>query len=414
MKRVVITGMGTINPLAANLPDFEKAIRQGMSGAGPITRFDASPFKTHFACEVKNYDPLNYFERQEVRKMDLYTQFALIAADEAIQHAALPLDQLNKDRVGVIWASGDGGVGTFEEAHAEYLQAPENPRFNPFFVPKRIINMASGMISIKYGFHGVNFTTVTACAASNTALIEAFNYIKWGKADVVIAGGSEASVVPTSVGGFNASKAMSTRNEDPESASRPFDTDRDGFVLGEGGSALVLESLDHALARGASIIAEIGGGGLAADAYHMTGTHPEGYGAALGMRLAMEEAEITPTEVDYINAHATSTGIGDISELKAIESVFGARANLAISATKSQTGHLLGGAGALEGIITALAVQHNFIPPTINTQNIEPEFDRKWNIVLNRAQEKEVNYALSNTFGFGGHIAVSLFKKYRP
>lgn len=412
MNRVVVTGLGAVTPLGNNVPDFWQALLAGQSGAAPISKFDASKFKTQFACEVKNFDPLPVIEKAELRKYDLFSQYALVVVHEAVQQAKIDFEALNRNRIGVIWGSGDGGVSTFEEQFGEYKLGDGTPRFNPFFIPKRIVNIASGLISIKYGLRGVNFTTVAACAASNTSIIEAFNYIRWGKADMIITGGSEASITASSIGGFNASRAMSTRNDDPQAASRPFDVGRDGFVLGEGAGAIILESYEHAVQRGATILAEVVGGGLAADAYHLTGTHPEGAGAALGMQLALEEAGIEAHDIDYINAHATSTPTGDNSELKAIETIFGARPKANISATKSMTGHLLGGAGAIEAIACIKAVHEDWIPPTINSQEIEPEFADKFDFTPGKAQQKVVEYALSNTFGFGGHIACSIFKKF--
>jgi len=351
-------------------------------------------------------------EKSELRKYDLYTQFALVSAAEAINEAKVDFQKLNRDKIGVIWSSGDGGVSTFEEQFGEFITGEGTPRFNPYFVPKRIINIASGAISIKYGLRGVNFTTASACSASNTAIIEAFNYVKWGKADMIICGGSEATITQSSIGGFNALKALSTHNENPQTASRPFDISRGGFVLGEGAGAIVLESYEHAIRRNAPIIAEIVGGGLAADAFHLTGTHPEGEGAALGMRMALEDAGISPADIDYINAHATSTPMGDTSELKAIQKVFGANATVSISATKSMTGHLLGGAGAIEAVATIKAVQEDLVPPTINTTDIEPDFKDKFDIVLSKPKSRKIKYGMSNTFGFGGHIASSIFKKF--
>ncbi|WP_421799886.1 beta-ketoacyl-ACP synthase II [Haliscomenobacter sp.] len=412
MNRVVITGLGAVTPLGNNLETFWQALLAGKSGAAPISRFDPGKFKTKFACEVKNFDPSAIIEKGELRKYDLFTQYALVAVHEAVEQAQIDFEQLNKNRIGVIWGSGDGGVSTFEEQFGEFVLGDGTPRFNPFFIPKRIVNIASGIISIKYGLRGVNFTTVAACAASNTSIIDAFNYIRWGKADMIITGGSEASISASSIGGFNASRAMSTHNEDPQSASRPFDTARDGFVLGEGAGALILENYEHAMKRNAPILAEIVGGGLAADAYHLTGTHPEGAGATLGMQLALEEAGIEAHEIDYINAHATSTPTGDLSELKAIETVFGASPQASISATKSMTGHLLGAAGAIEAIACIKAIQEDVIPPTINSKDIEPEFAGKFDFTLGVAKAKRVKYALSNTFGFGGHIACSIFKKF--
>ncbi|MBO9586275.1 MAG: beta-ketoacyl-ACP synthase II [Flavobacterium sp.] len=412
MKRVVITGLGAVTPIGNNVAEYWNSLKNGVSGAAAITKFDASQFKTKFACEVKNFDPKDIFEKNEIRKYDLFTQYALYSVNEAVTNANIDFDSLNRNRIGVIWGSGDGGVSTFEEQIGEYKLGNGTPRFNPFFIPKRIINIASGAISIKYGLRGVNYTTVSACSASNNAIIDAFNYIRWGKADMIISGGSEASITESSIGGFNASKALSTLNDDCTKASRPFDITRDGFVLGEGAGAIILESYEHAIKRNAVILAEIVGGGLAADAYHLTATHPEGEGAVLGMGLALEEAGISPDQIDYINTHATSTPTGDLSELKAVEKVFGANPNANISATKSMTGHLLGGAGAIEAIACIKAIQENIIPPTINTQNVEPEFADKFNLTLSKAQSRTVNYAMSNTFGFGGHVASSIFKKF--
>jgi 3-oxoacyl-[acyl-carrier-protein] synthase II len=413
MKRVVITGLGAVTPLGNTVDDFWQNLVKGVSGAAPITKFDATKFKTRFACEVKNFDPLNFIEKSEARKYDLYTQYALIAAEQAIKHAQLDFEKLNRNRIGVIWGSGNGGIQTFQDQVMEFAHGDGTPRFNPFFIPKMIVDIASGVISIKHGLRGINFTTVSACATSNTALIDAFNYIRWGKADIIVTGGSEAPVNQTAIGGFNASKALSTFNENPAIASRPFDVKRDGFVMGEGGGALILESLDSALARNAPIIAEVAGGGMAADAYHLTGTHPEGEGAYLGMLAAMEDAEIGPDVIDYINTHATSTPMGDASELKAIERVFGQRKNLSISATKSMTGHLLGAAGAVEAIACVKAIENGIIPPTINTTEVDPGVAATgFDLTLGKAVHKTVNYALSNTFGFGGHIATAIFKKY--
>jgi 3-oxoacyl-[acyl-carrier-protein] synthase II len=412
MRRVVITGLGALTPIGNNVSDFWQGLKNGKNGVGEITRFDASKFKTRFACEVKDFDPLQFMEKSDARKYDLYTQYALAAVAESVEQAKLDFETLNKDRIGVIWGSGNGGIETFQEQVKEYVLGDGTPRFNPFFIPKMIANIASGIVAMKYGLRGVNYTTVSACATSNTAIIDAFNYIKWNKADMMITGGSEAPVVASTVGGFNASRAMSTLNDDFSKASRPFDVNRDGFVLGEGAGALVLEELEHALKRGAHILAEVVGGGMASDAYHLTGTHPQGDGAALGMRLALEEAGISAEEIDYLNAHATSTPQGDLSELRGIEQVFGRRESLNISATKSMTGHLLGAAGAIEAIACVGALTQSFVPPTINSQEIEPEFEGAYNFTLGQAQEKEIKYAMSNTFGFGGHIATSIFKKY--
>src|SRR3954453_12513471 len=347
MKRVVITGMGALTPIGNNVNDFWNALINGKNGAGPITRFDASKFKTRFACEIKNFDPLNYFERSEAKKYDPYTQFSLVAAQEAIENAKIDFDALNKNRIGVIWGSGTGGIYTYQEQMFEYAKGDGTPRFNPYLIPKMLVNMAPGVISIKYGLRGINYSTVTACASSNTAIIDAFNHIQLGKADLIIAGGAEFGIIVGSVGGFNSAKALSTLNDDPCIASRPFDINRDGFVLGEGAVALIVESLDHALKRNASVIAEVAGTAMAADAYHITGTDPNGEGAYLGMLAALEEAQIQPSDIDYLNAHATSTPVGDLSELKATERIFGTRPGLNISATKSMTGHMLGAAGAI-------------------------------------------------------------------
>lgn len=412
MKRVVITGLGALTPIGNNVNDFWQSLVNGVSGAAPITRFDASKFKTKFACELKNFDPLNYIEKAEARKYDLFTQYALIAVEEAIKDSNINFENLNRNRIGVIWGSGNGGIGTFQQQVMEYAQADGTPRFNPFFIPKMIVDIAPGVISIKHGLRGINYATVSACATSNTAMIDAFNYIRWGKADMIITGGSEAPIVESSVGGFNASKALSTHNENPQIASRPFDINRDGFVMGEGAGALILESYEHAIKRNAPIIAEIVGGGMAADAYHLTGTHPEGEGAYLGMLAALEDAEISANEIDYLNLHATSTPQGDISELKAVERVFGTKSKINISATKSMTGHLLGAAGAIEAIACIKAVQNNIVPPTINSVDIEPAFKDIFDLTLHKAQHKPINYAMSNTFGFGGHIATTIFKKF--
>lgn len=413
MRRVVITGLGALTPIGNNVNEYWNSLVNGISGAGPITKFDASKFKTRFACEVKNFDITGIIEKSDARKYDLYTQYALVAAHEAIQHANINFEELNKDRIGVIWGAGDGGVSTFEEQVAEFVKGDGTPRFSPFFIPKRILNIASGVISIKYGLRGINFTTAAACSASNTAIIDAFNYIRWGKADMMITGGSEASITESSIGGFNASRALSTLNENYTQASRPFDVTRDGFVLGEGAGAVILESYEHAIKRNATILAEVVGGGLAADAYHLTGTHPEGAGAVLGMTLALEEAGLQPNDIDYINAHATSTPAGDSSELKGIKTVFGERPKANISATKSMTGHLLGGAGAIEAIACIKAIMNDTVPPTINTVNAEPEVANSFNLTLGKAQSRTVNYAMSNTFGFGGHVATSIFKKFK-
>lgn len=412
MKRVVITGMGALTPVGNNVTDYWHSLVNGISGAAPITRFDASKFKTRFACELKNFNALDYIDKNETRRYDVYAQYALIAANEAIKHAELNFENLNRNRIGVIWGCGNGGSTTFQEEVMAYAKGDGTPRFNPFFIPKIIGNMAAGIISIKHGLRGINFATVTACASSNTAMIEAFNNIRWGKADIIVAGGSEAPLNESSVAGFSASKALSANNEHPEAASRPFDVNRDGFVIAEGAGAVILESLESAINRGATIYAEMVGGGMAADAYHMTGTHPDGDGAVIGMTEALLEANLQPSEIDYLNAHATSTPLGDASELKAVERIFGVNTNLNISATKSITGHLLGAAGAIEAIACIKAMQESLIPPTINTTEVEPEFAGKFNLTLGKAVNKTVNYAMSNTFGFGGHIATAIFKKW--
>lgn len=412
MKRVVVTGLGAITPIGNNVNDFWQSLLNGVSGAAAITKFDTTKFKTKFACELKNFDPLHHIERAEARKYDLFTQYALVAVAEAVKNSGVNFDLLNKNRIGVIWGSGNGGITTFQQQVTEFAHGDGTPRFNPFFIPKMIVDIAAGVISIKYGLRGINFTTVSACATSNTALIDAFNYIRWGKADMIITGGSEAPIVESSVGGFNASKALSTHNENPQGASRPFDINRDGFVIGEGAGALILESYEHAIKRNAPIFAEIAGGGMAADAYHLTGTHPDGEGAYLGMLAALEDAMISAGEIDYLNAHATSTQAGDTSEMKAIERVFGRQSGINISATKSMTGHLLGAAGAIEAIACIKAVEQNVVPPTINSVEIEPEFKDRFNLTIQTAQQRSINYAMSNTFGFGGHIATAIFKKY--
>jgi len=412
MKRVVITGIGALTPIGNNVGEFWDSLVNGVSGSAPITRFDAAKFKTRFACELKNFSPLNHIEKSEARRYDLFTQYAIIAVDEAIKNGGIDFSTLNRNKIGVIWGSGNGGMGTFQEQMIEFSHGDGTPRFNPFFIPKMIVDIASGIISIKYGLRGVNFTTVSACATSNTAIIDAFNYIRWGKANMIITGGSEAPILVSGIGGFNAAKALSTNNDNAATASRPFDKTRDGFVMGEGAGALVLESLDHALERGATIYGEVAGGGMAGDAYHLTGTHPEGEGAYLGMIAALEDAELQPSDIDYMNAHATSTSLGDTSELRAITRLFGTGAGLTISATKSMTGHLLGAAGAVEAIACIKALETGIIPPTINTVDVDEEFNGKFDLTLGKAQHKPIKYAMSNTFGFGGHIATAIFKKY--
>ncbi len=413
LKRVVVTGMGAITPLGNTVDECWKNIVAGKSGVDLITKFDTSNFKTKFAAEVKGFNAANYFEKNEARKYDLFTQYAIAAADEAIKNADIDFDKLNKNKIGVIWGSGNGGIQTFQDQLIEFAKGNGQPRFNPYFIPKMIADIPSGVISIRHGLRGLNFSTISACASSNHAIIDACNYIRLGRADMIITGGSEAPINESSIGGFNASKALSTSNENPQAASRPFDIHRDGFVMGEGAGALVVESLDSALDRGASILAEITGTGMAADAYHLTGTHPEGEGAYLGMMDALEDAEIQPSQIDYVNAHATSTALGDESELKAIARVFGERKDLNISGTKSMTGHLLGAAGALEAIICIKAIRENIVPPTINTTDVAGIYKDKFNLTLGTAQAKEITIAMSNTFGFGGHIATTIFKKYQ-
>ncbi|QDZ62300.1 beta-ketoacyl-[acyl-carrier-protein] synthase II [Elizabethkingia bruuniana] len=410
MRRVVVTGIGAVTPIGNNINDFWTSLTEGKSGAAPITRFDTSKFKTKFGCELKDFNPLDFIEKAEARKYDLFTQYALVAVEEAVKTGNIDFEKMNRNRIGVIWGSGNGGIETFQQQMTEYISGDGTPRFSPFFIPKMIVDIASGVISIKYGLRGVNFTTVSACATSNTAIIDAYNYIKWNKADMIITGGSEAAITESSVGGFNSAKALSTNNENPQAASRPFDVNRDGFVIGEGAGAVILEELESAKKRGAHIIAEIVGGGMAADAYHLTGTHPDGVGAYLGMLAALEDAGIQPHDIDYLNVHATSTPQGDLSELNAAERVFGRENNLNISATKSMTGHLLGAAGAVEAITCIKTVSENIIPPTINTQEPEPAYKDVFDFTLGKKKNKEVIYAMNNTFGFGGHIATSIFK----
>ena len=412
MRRVVITGMGALTPIGNNLEEFWSNLKKGVSGAAPITKFDTSKHKTQFACELKNYDPKDHFHVKELRQYDRFSLYALHTVNEALENGNIDFEGLNKDRIGVIWGSGNGGIQTFQDQMKEYCEGDGTPRFTPFFIPRILVDIASGVISIKYGLRGVNFCPVSACATSNTALIEAFNYIKWDKADMIISGGSEAAITESAMGGFSSAKALSTRNDSPETASRPFDVTRDGFVMGEGAGALVLEEYEHAKKRGAKIYGEVVGGGMAADAYHLTGTHPEGDGAVLGMMEAMREAGIQAQDIDYVNMHATSTSLGDNSELIAATRVFGENSSVSISATKSMTGHLLGAAGAIEGIACVMALKDGMIPPTINTTEIEPDFKDKFDFPLGKAVEKKMNYAMSNTFGFGGHIASVVFKKF--
>jgi len=415
MKRVVITGMGVVTPLGNTINEFWNNIVAGKSGAGLLTKYDTTKYKTKFGCEVKNFQPEEFLDKKELRTYDLFTQYAIAASDQAIADSKLDFLAMSlKERadIGVIWASGNGGIATFENELKEYFTGNGTPRFSPYFIPKMIIDIAAGVISIRHQLHGPNYATVSACSSSNTALINAFDTIRLGKATVMIAGGSEAAITESSIGGFNASHALSKRNEDPQHASRPFDIDRDGFVIGEGAGALVLEELEHALARHATIYAELAGGGMAADAFHLTGTHPEGLGAALCIQKALDDAEMNASEIDYINAHATSTSVGDVSELLGIKQVF--RDNpIVVTATKSMTGHLLGAAGAVEAIICVLSIQNDIIPATINTVNLDKNLPDKIDFVLQSSRHQPVNCVLNNTFGFGGHTASSIFKKYK-
>ena len=413
LKRVVVTGLGALTPIGNNVSEYWANLLSGQSGAAPITHFDASNFKTRFACEVKNFNVTDYIDRKEARKQDPYTQYAVVATSEAMQDSNIDLDTIDLDRAGVIWGSGIGGIKTFYDEVSAFAIGDGTPRFNPFFIPKMISDIAAGVISIKYGFRGPNFTTVSACASSSNAIIDSFNYIRLGKADIIITGGSEASVNEAGLGGFNAIKALSTRNESPDKASRPFDKDRDGFVLGEGAGTLILEEYEHAVKRGAKIYAEVIGGGLSADAHHITAPHPEGLGAKKVMQNALEDAQMKPEEIDYINVHGTSTPLGDVSEVKAIKEVYGEHAyNLNISSTKSMTGHLLGAAGAVEAIASILALQKNIVPPTINNENFDDQLDPKLNFTLNKAEKRNVNAVMSNTFGFGGHNASIILKAF--
>lgn len=412
LKRVVVTGMGALTPLGNNLQDYWNGLANGVSGADMITQFDTTKFKTKFACEVKNFNPENFMDRKEARKMDRFAQFASVTTDEAIADSGLDLDKIDKARVGVIWGSGIGGLTSFFNESADYARGDGTPRFSPFFITKMISDIAGGLVSIKYGFGGPNYTTVSACASSNNALIDAFNMIRLGKSKIIITGGSEACVNEPAVGGFCTMKALSERNDSPKTASRPFDKERDGFVLGEGSAALVLEEYEHAVARGARIYCEVAGTGLSADAYHMTAPHPEGLGVINVLNWALEEANMQPKDIDYINVHGTSTPLGDIAELKAIKAVFGEEAyKLNISSTKSMTGHLLGGAGAIEAVASIMAMKHNLVPPTINHFTDDEEIDPKLNLTFNTAQARDIKVAVSNTFGFGGHNATVIFKK---
>ncbi|MBN1119024.1 MAG: beta-ketoacyl-ACP synthase II [Bacteroidales bacterium] len=412
LKRVVVTGMGTINPLGNNIQDYWENLKAGISGVGLITRFDTTNFKTKFACEVKNFNPQDHFDRKEARKLDLFAMYALVASEEAIKDSGLDLEAIDLDKAGVIFGSGIGGFGTIKQELMEFAQNPTVPRFNPFFIPKLIIDIAAGQISMKYGFRGPNYATVSACATSTNAIIDAYNYIRLGKANVFITGGSEAAINEPGIGGFNAMQAMSTNNEEYETASRPFDVSRDGFVMGEGAGTLILEEYEHAKKRGAKIYCEVVGGGLTADAYHLTAPHPDGIGAANVMRVALEDANIKPEEVDYINVHGTATPRGDIAETLAIKDVFGDHAyKLNISSTKSMTGHLLGAAGAVESIACIKAINYGIVPPTINLKELDPEIDSKLNLTIGSSQNREVNVALCNTFGFGGHNTCAVYKK---
>ena len=412
IKKVVVTGMGAVTPLGNDVPSFWANLTAGRSGAGPITHFDAAKFKTHFACEIKGFDPSPLLDRSELKRTDLFTQYALVAADQALKDSGLDIPAMDPFDIGVIWGSGQGGMETFQQQVEEFAAGDGTPRFSPFFVPKLIANMASGLISIKYRLMGINYTTVAACSTSNTAFMDALNYIRLGKAKVIVAGGSEAPVTQASIGGFNSMKALSTRNEDPQGASRPFDVDRDGFVMGEGAGALILEEYEHAKARGARIYAEFAGAAMTADAYHMTATHPEGLGALRAMQDALKDAGLNKEEVDYLNVHATSTPVGDISEVQAVTQLFGpAPEKLIISATKSMTGHLLGAAGAIEAIACLGAIRDGIIPPTINTRQLDPSIPPGLNILLGEAQERKVRVAMSNSFGFGGHNGIVVFKK---
>lgn len=412
LKRVVVTGLGALTPIGNTVPEYWQNLATGVSGAAPITRFDAEKFRTRFACEVKNFDVTQFIPRQEARKMDPFTQYAVVAADEALRDAAFDLTALDLDRVGVIWGSGIGGLKTFEEEVMGFAKGDGTPRFNPFFITKMIADSAPGYISIKNGFRGPNYITVSACASTNNAVIDAFTYIRLGKINVCVTGGSEAAVTQAGVGGFNANRALSERNDDPATASRPYDKDRDGFVLGEGAGAMILEEYEHAKARGAKIYCELIGGGFSSDAYHITAPHPEGYGAYLAMKDALDDAGIQPADVDYINTHGTSTPIGDPQELKAIEKLFGEHAYaLNISSSKSMTGHLLGGAGAIEAIACIKAIENQLVPPTINHVTDDPEIDPRLNLTFNVAQAREIDVAVSNTFGFGGHNTCVIFRK---
>ena len=413
LKRVVITGLGGITPLGNSVEAYWNNLINGVSGATPITRFNAEKFKTRFACEVKGFNPEDYFDKKEARRVDAFTQYGMASSVQAVNDSGIAADNIDKNEVGVIWGSGIGGLDTFQAEAFDFAKGDGTPRFNPFFIPKMIADICSGHISMRFGLRGPNFTTVSACASSTNALIDSFTYIRLGKANAIVTGGSEAAINECGIGGFNACQAMSTRNDEPAKASRPYDKNRDGFVLGEGSGALVLEELEHALARGAKIYAEIIGGGMSADAHHITAPHPEGLGAKLVMQRALKDANISATDVDYINTHGTSTPLGDLAELKAIQNLFGEHAfKMNISSTKSMTGHLLGASGAIEAMATVLAIKNDIIPPTINFATPDPEVDPRFNLTLNKAQTRRVNIAISNTFGFGGHNAAVVFKKY--
>ena len=412
LRRVVVTGLGSLTPIGNTVPEFWEGLKNGVSGAAPITKFDAEKFKTKFACEVKNFNVEDHIHRRDARRMDIFTHYALVTSEEAIKDAGLDLEKINKDRVGVIWGAGIGGLKSFQDEVMGFAQGDGTPKFNPFFIPKMIADLSSGHISIKYGFRGPNYVTVSACASATNAMVDAFNYIRLGRIDLAISGGSEAGITETGIGGFNALKALSERNDSPHTASRPFDKERDGFVMGEGSGALILEEYEHAVARGATIYAELVGGGMSSDAYHLTAPHPDGLGATSVMKDALNDAGIKPEAIDYINVHGTSTPLGDLSEALAIQKVFGEHAyNLNISSTKSMTGHLLGAAGAIEAVAAILSIKHQTAPPTINHFTDDEQFDSKLNFTFNKAQERTINYAMSNTFGFGGHNFTLIFKK---
>jgi 3-oxoacyl-[acyl-carrier-protein] synthase II len=412
LKRVVVTGLGALTPIGNTVEEYWEALKKGVSGSAPITYYDTEKFKTKFACELKNYDPQNFFDRKEARKLDKFSQYAMVSSDEAIKNSGLDLEKIDKFRVGVVWGAGIGGLETFQNEMMNFAAGDGTPRFNPFFIPKMIADIAPGNISIKYGFMGPNYTTVSACASSANSMIDALNYIRLGYCDIIVTGGSEAAVTIAGMGGFNAMHALSTRNDSPKTASRPFDATRDGFVLGEGAGSLILEEYEHAKARGAKIYAEVLGGGLSSDAYHMTAPHPDGIGVVQVMKNCLRDAGLGPEDIDAINTHGTSTPLGDVAELKAIGEVFGEHAHkININSTKSMTGHLLGAAGAIEAIASILAMEHNLVPPTINHSTVDENIDPRLNLTLNKAQEREVNVAMSNTFGFGGHNACVLFRK---